>query len=178
MSAFFLLLVMPCLPITLIKCLKSHKFIGLLFVGVLQLSLSLSCSWTGYVSSSFWSNVSWVIYSSVYYYLLGLSMTRSTIGAAYLIFVLFLHGNFFGPIFFHAKALSVVSVTNMRYELTLWGQVKVWWYTLYTLYKSKTRCWTLEYEGCSGKVYSALAHSKNNMINSLAALYMQWSLAK
>ena len=41
---------------------------------------------------------------------------------------------FFGPIFFHAKALSVVSVTNMRYELTLWGQVKVWWYTLYTLY--------------------------------------------
>ena len=49
------------------QCLKAHKFLGLFFEGVIQLSLSLSFSlslslslyfcWSGHISSSFWSKV-------------------------------------------------------------------------------------------------------------------------
>ena len=65
---FNVFLVRSCLHITLIKCLKGHKSLGLLFVIVhvdsmsLPLSLSLSFYWSGHVSSSLWLNLSKVKY--------------------------------------------------------------------------------------------------------------------
>ena len=53
------LLVMSCLLITLIKCLKGHKSQGAAFEGVPKMSLSLSLSFlSDHVFSSLWSNVS------------------------------------------------------------------------------------------------------------------------
>ena len=61
---------MSCLLVSLIKCFKSHKYLGSLFEGVLQMSFSLSLSlslplslslyfcWSGHVSSSLPSHVS------------------------------------------------------------------------------------------------------------------------
>ena len=45
-------LVMSCLLITLNKCLKGHKSLGLLLGGVLKMSLSLSLSLSLYLSLS------------------------------------------------------------------------------------------------------------------------------
>ena len=47
-----ILLVMSCLLITLNKCLKGHKSLGLLLGGVLKMSLSLSLSLYLYLSLS------------------------------------------------------------------------------------------------------------------------------
>ena len=46
-------LVISCLLITLNKCLKGHKALGLLLGGVLKMSLSLSLSLS--LSNLFWS---------------------------------------------------------------------------------------------------------------------------
>ena len=48
---FVIFLVMSCLHITLIKCLKDHKSLGLLLGGILRMSLSLSIFF-GHVMSS------------------------------------------------------------------------------------------------------------------------------
>ena len=49
---FVIFFVMSCLLITLNKCLKCHKSLGLLLGGVLKMSLSLSLSLSLYLSLS------------------------------------------------------------------------------------------------------------------------------
>ena len=55
--SFLSFLVMSCLLITLIKCLKGHKSLGSLFEGVLSMHLSVSLSLYLSLSLSFFGQV-------------------------------------------------------------------------------------------------------------------------